>query len=313
MEEIKSKKDIGEIDVSVIIVNYNTSGLINDAIESIIDKTEGISYEIIVVDNNTENLSVTIKHQNQCRMKLIQLPENVGFGRANNAGLMKADGRNIFFLNPDTVLVNNAICILSDYIDSHLDCGVCGGNLFNEEMKPATSFRRLYPSGRFLLFETLTGGLYEKFLSKGEPRFNSSGNIQEVAYIVGADLMMRKSDLKKFGAFNPEFFMYYEEIELCHRFHQAGMKIISVPQAEIQHLAGKAGMMGERKATLHYQSTQTYFRLTRTPKELHRYRKLLNQMINLRLMIGRLTGRQNMVVFWSVWRRLFDEDKDKFK
>ena len=99
------------MDVSLIIINYNTSLLIKDLLKSIYEKTEDITYEIIVVDNNpTEQFSIYLKDYLD---KIIYLPlkENVGFGRANNEGLKVAKGRNIFFLNPDTLLVNNAIKI----------------------------------------------------------------------------------------------------------------------------------------------------------------------------------------------------------
>lgn len=299
------------VDVSIIIVNYNTSRLVNDALESIFGRTEGVTFEVIVVDNNTENLSESIRFAPRQDVKLLQLKENVGFGRANNAGLKLASGRNIFFLNPDTVLLNNAVKILSDYIDSHQDCGACGGNLFNEDLRPARSFRKIFPSAVSLVMETFTGHFYEKLRSGGNPVFNVSGKPQDVAYIVGADIMFRHADLDRLGAFDPAFFMYYEEIELCHRFRKAGYRIVSVPQAEIQHLAGKAGMMGEGKATLHYQSSQTFFRLTRPASAYRRYNRILGMVIPLRLLIGKILGSANMQTFWGTWNRLHREREKK--
>lgn len=293
------------IDVSVIIVNYNTSPLINDAIASIYEETQKVSFEIIVIDNNTEDLLQTIRFADRDEVKLIQMPENVGFGRANNAGLERAIGRNIFFLNPDTRLLNNAIDILSDYIDNHPLCGVCGGNLYDEDLKPATSFRRIFPSIFSMVTGTLFGPCFEKIITCGYPKFNPSDRIQNVAYICGADLMIRRNDLLKYGSFNPEFFMYYEEIELCHRFKQKGYKIQNVPQAKIQHLAGKAGCMGERKATMHYNSAQTYFKLTKSEKGYQIYRKMLGLIISLRLSIGKIFGKVDMITFWSTWNKLY--------
>ncbi|MDE7402043.1 MAG: glycosyltransferase, partial [Muribaculaceae bacterium] len=119
------------MDVSIIIVNYNTSKLVNDAIDSVIRHTAGIDYEIIVVDNATEDLSQTLKEYSNPKIRTIQLSENVGFGQANNAALEIASGRNILFLNPDTKILNNAVTILSDYLDNHPECGVCVGILYN--------------------------------------------------------------------------------------------------------------------------------------------------------------------------------------
>ena len=118
------------MDVSVIIVNYKTSQLLVQAIDSILDKTEDIVYEIIVVDNHSQDDSERVVHERYGnQVTYLPLAENVGFGRANNEGLRIVRGRNILFLNPDTILVNNAVRILSDYLDSHPDTGAVGGNL----------------------------------------------------------------------------------------------------------------------------------------------------------------------------------------
>lgn len=297
------------IDVSIIIVNYNTSALVNDAVASVIEKTSGINYEIIIVDNATENLSERITAASRGNVKLLQLDENVGFGRANNAGLELAEGRNILFLNPDTVLLNNAVAILSRYLDENPGCGACGGNLYDADMCPTFSFSRVYPTVTSLVATTFVGRRYNQWKSKGIVDFNNTGKPLEVAYIIGADLMMRRSDIDRFGAFSPDFFMYYEEIELCHRIHKAGYKVMSVPEAEIQHLEGKAGAMGTRKAAMHYRSSQTYFRKTLSPAEFRRYRRALRFVISARLLAGKLLGRKSMTVYWGEWGRLFNEDK----
>ena len=113
------------MDVSIIIVNYNTSILISKLMKTIEEKTEGISYEVIVVDNNpTERFAIDLKDYLD---KIIYLPlkENVGFGRANNEGLKVAKGRNIFFLNPDTLLKNNVLnsngIFVNDYISNNYE------------------------------------------------------------------------------------------------------------------------------------------------------------------------------------------------
>ena len=105
------------MDVSIIIINYNTISFLIDAVDSIFAKTEGIEYEIIVVDNNSNDNSKTIIMEKYGKKVIyLSLPENIGFGRANNEGAKIAKGRNLFFLNPDTLLLNNATKILSDYL-----------------------------------------------------------------------------------------------------------------------------------------------------------------------------------------------------
>lgn len=116
------------MDVSIIYVNYRTSGLIADSLRSVRALTQGVSYEVIVVDNNTEK-SLPAEFGGlfpDIDIKYVMLDENVGFGRANNEGFKIAEGRNLFCLNPDTILLNNAIKILSDYLDAHPDTGIVG-------------------------------------------------------------------------------------------------------------------------------------------------------------------------------------------
>lgn len=228
------------MDVSVIIINYKTLSLIINCINSIIEKTNGISYEIIVVDNNSnDNFDKCLKEKFGNRLTCVPLTENIGFGRANNEGMKIANGRNIFFLNPDTLLVNNAIKILSNYLDMNPQVGCCGGNLYNEEMKPIHSYSMMLPSIKWEL-NLLSGGIFERIRWGKNAQFNHTKDFRKVGYICGADMMVKHSVLNQIGAFSKHFFMYYEDTELSYRISQAGFNIISIPTAKIQHLVGKS-------------------------------------------------------------------------
>lgn len=227
-------------DVSVILINYNTINLLQNAIASVIEQTKELLYEIIVVDNNSSDNSqeiVTEKFGEQVRY--IALEENVGFGRANNVGIENAKGRNILFLNPDTILINNAIKILSDFLDAHENVGACGGNLYTIDKKPNFSYMPFFPTIltelNFLtndaLFRLLIGKSYE---------FNYEKKPIKVGYVTGAGMMVKAEVLEKTGKFDPDFFMYYEETELSLRIKKRGYDIYSVPDAEIVHLEGKS-------------------------------------------------------------------------
>lgn len=233
------------VDVSIIIVNYKSSALINDCIRSIFEKTEGISYEIIVVDNATEDLSHVLDSFGDERVKTLQLKENVGFGRANNAGAKLARGRNFFLLNPDTILRNNAVKILSDYLDEHPEAGACGGNLFDENINPVHSYRRILP-GFFWDLNELSGGRIERWrFGESNLQFNNSSVPLEVGYVTGADLMLRRVEFNELGGFDPDFFMYYEETDLEKRLkYFFKKKVVNVPAAKIIHLVG--GTLGTK-------------------------------------------------------------------
>ena len=130
-----------DIQVSVIIVSYNTKELTINTIKSVIDKTENVDYEIIVVDNDSKDGSVEeLKKTFQDKITIIEPKENLGFGRANNLGIKYAKGEYVFLLNPDTELINNAIKIFYDYMEQNKQVGICGGNLYDKNNNPEASY-----------------------------------------------------------------------------------------------------------------------------------------------------------------------------
>lgn len=228
------------MEVSIILVNYNTLNLLINCIDSIIAKSSGFSYEIIVVDNYSDDHSKVILYQKYGNdIRYIGLSENLGFGRANNEGIKLAKGQNILFLNPDTLLLNNAIKILNDYLIDHSDVGVVGGNIYDANMKPTHSFGRLFPAA-FHEFSLLFRNMPEKIFYRKNLEFNKTGRPLCVSYITGAMLMIRGEIVKNMGGFDSDFFMYFEDTELCYRIHKMGLFIVNIPQAEIIHLEGKS-------------------------------------------------------------------------
>ncbi|WP_373213966.1 glycosyltransferase family 2 protein [Fusobacterium mortiferum] len=246
------------MDVSVIIVNYNTLELTKNTIESVFKKTEGLNYEVILVDNASTDGSVEYFENNyKEKIIFIQNRENLGFGKANNKGIEIAKGKYIFLLNSDTLLINNAIKILFDFMEQNIECGVCGGNLYDRDNKPVHSFKKelvnIYSDFDFIKNFIL------KFIYKKRMDFNYTNKNIEVGYITGADMFIRKKMLEKVGIFDSDFFMYFEETELTARIKSSGKKIISVPQAKIIHLEGKSTQFKERKFRMFTESKYKYF------------------------------------------------------
>ncbi len=271
------------MDVSIIIVNYHTEALIMDAVASIVDKTRGVECEIILVDSSAQDGKAEALETLKCDIpvRYVAMPENLGFGAANNEGFRYASGKYLFCLNPDTLLVNNAIKELFDYMESHPRCGACGGNLYHENMHRAISFRRILPG---VLWEFSEGckRFPEHVLYGKNSRFNHTGHPIKVGYITGADLMLRAELIEKIGGFAPEFFMYFEETDLCCRIHRAGYDVMSVPSAKIIHLEGKS--MGDepvnpKKYEYYANSRLEYYRRNVSlPKTVRAYRYHLKNL-----------------------------------
>lgn len=292
------------MDVSIIIVNFNTVNLLVDAIDSIFEKSKGLSFEIIIVDNNSSDDSQNIL-ANRYRDKIIYLalPENLGFGRANNEGIKIAKGRYIFFLNPDTKLLNNAIKLLFDYLVSHPKVGIVGGNLYTAEFKPSISYCRPLPGIMTDELSLLTLGLSKKFIR--HPYHNPTNRSLHVGAISGADLLIRRNLLDEVGFFDPQFFMYYEDSDLNWRVKKAGYKIINVPFAKIMHLDSQSFKFKETKIRFSLESRAKYYVKVNGTKYLNLANKVLLFAINLNIIIYTLFGKNKS--YYNKYKILVNE------
>lgn len=224
--------------VSIIIVNFNTPALVEQCLKSIAHHVHGCLYEVIVVDNASSDDSR--ERLSACKnIKLIAADSNLGFGKANNLGAAEASGEMLFFLNPDTILCNDAVTILYNYLKDNTAIGVAGGNLFDAEKQPTHSFSRIFPSITQEM-DFAMAQLYTKARFGNNRQFNHTGQPLDVAFITGADLMIREELFAEIGGFDKDFFMYYEDTALCYQVAKRGYRITSVPQAEIIHLEGKS-------------------------------------------------------------------------
>ena len=220
------------MDVSIIIVNYNTQELTLQCLRSVYEKTTGISFEVIVVDNASSDDSVRQVRLEFPKVKLIESPENLGFGRANNLGFENSTGDYIFLLNSDTLLINNAIEILWRFLNQHLDIAIVGGQLFEEDGVTIThSYSFVFPSLLMELDILLRGDITHRIENKKLKIIENDGFVP-VAYITGADMMLRRIDIEKYGFFDPSFFLYFEETELSYRYYRNGRKSVFLPAAK---------------------------------------------------------------------------------
>jgi len=229
------------MDVSIIIVNYNTKDLLVDCINSIYKQTKDVVFEIVVVDNNsTDGSEKTIKEKFP-KVVFVQSGGNIGFGKANNLGVEKANGEYIFLLNSDTILLNNAILYFLNFArtNKNLSIGCLGTVLLDEDRKTIHSSES-FPSKRRIIFEVVNNYLKHFFKSpfKKERREFEKSSYFEVDYITGADLFLSRKLFKSLKGFDPMFFMYYEETDLQKQISKLGLKRLLVKGAEIIHLEG---------------------------------------------------------------------------
>ena len=239
--------------VSIIYVNYNTSKLIVDSIISLRDQCLDTPFEIIIVDNSSSEKEKKILidgFHGDDNVQLIFSETNLGFAKANNHGASHSIGKYLFFLNPDTLILNDVLKIFYNYLEScDKKIVACGGNLLNPDLSPTSSYGN-FPG---ILLELCNIGLGLSFVLNGY--YNkyvaiscevSDQVIQKVPYIVGAALFISAKSFNFLKGFDENYFMYYEETDLFLRLKKAGLEVRMLPAAKIVHYEG--GSIGKSDA-----------------------------------------------------------------
>lgn len=219
------------MDVSIIIVNYNTKQLLADCLATVYEKTKDVVFEIIIVDNASVDGSEEYILQRYPDVKWINSGCNLGFGRANNLGVKHAIGKYLFLLNSDTLLTNNAIYLFFKYAENHQNenIGVLGSWLLDVNENPNNSFG-FFPNARNEINYLL--GRYRR------PTKQDLTTEKDVDYITGADLFVKKNLFEEVGGFDKNIFMYYEETDLQYNIANRGLIRRIIPNPRIIHLEG---------------------------------------------------------------------------
>jgi GT2 family glycosyltransferase len=226
--------------VSALIVSYNVRSTLLDTVRALYS-SHYAEIEAIVVDNASTDSSADAVEAELPQVKVIRLDENLGFGRANNEGLAACNGEFILLLNPDVVVTENCVAVLADFMSSNPGAGAAGPTLKRPDGRPDLAARRSFPSPTSALYRFL--GLSRLFpSSKRFNRYNlghvSVGSVHEIDSGTAACLMVRRAAIDEAGFFDPQFFMYGEDLDLSYRLRQHGWKIYFVPDAVAVHLKG---------------------------------------------------------------------------
>ncbi len=215
--------------LSIIIVNYNTEELLKNCIESIYSETTKISFEIIVVDNNSKDNSCEMVGSNFPEVILIKNPDNAGFASANNRGMEKALGDVILLLNSDTVIYKNGIDRAYEYLVKSYDIDVLGPMIYNIDEADNHLIESSY--GSFVsLFSIVRNKLF--FIKED---YSKS---KYVNWVTGAFFMLKKSVIDNIGMMDEGIFLYYEDVEWCYRVKKAGLKVFYYAEPSVIHLKG---------------------------------------------------------------------------
>jgi len=229
-------------EVSIIIVQYKVKKILLECIESIIDKSKNISFEIIVVDNDeVKNLKGDL---HKTFPEVVYVPnDNKGFGQGNNVGAKFAKGEYLFFLNPDTRLVNNAIKSLVIFLQKHKKVGIVAPILqhANGTIFDLQGLSKLTPLRGIVALSFINKLFPDNPISKKYWLLGwDKSKLKEVDAVPGTAFMIKKHLYDECRGFDERFFLYFEEFDLCKKVSDLGKKIIIIPDAKVMHLWGKS-------------------------------------------------------------------------
>lgn len=232
------------MDLSIIIINWNSAAFVRNCLETVYGGTTGLEFEIIVVDNASFDRCGDIIRNEFPAVKFIQSSTNLGFARANNLGVHEAQGRNILFLNPDTEVIGDALCRMSRFLDESSNAAIAGCKLLNTDLSLQISCVQAFPS-------ILNQAFDAEYLRRAFPRVYlwgtrallADGEPAVVEVIAGACLMIRSEVFKEVGHFSSNYFMYAEDADLCFKVKQAGYRNYYLSDAVVVHHGGRSSDM----------------------------------------------------------------------
>ena len=272
MQRVKTTEGRDQVDISIVIVSFNTREVLRESLESIAREQGTFATEIFVVDNNSRDGSIEMVEREFPRVVTIRSDANLGFGAANNLALEQAHGRYIVLLNSDAFLCPDSLRLSVEKMDADPKVGLAGGRLVgrDDSWQPSA---RMFPSILSDL-KTMTGLAAKypksKFFGSFDRTWADPMQPAEVDWVPGAYSIIRREALKQVGFFDPAFFLYSEEVDLCRRIQRAGWKIMYFPEIVVIHIGGESS---RQIKTLEISSTGAQLIRWRMRSTLLYYRK----------------------------------------
>ena len=264
------------LDLSIIIVSWNVRSLLEKCLASIVESLGGepaqttCRYEVIVVDNGSTDGTLELLDHAFPWGVVIRNSLNVGFSKANNQGLAAGRGRYLLLLNPDTEIVGDSLSRMMSHLDAGPDIGALGPTLRYGDGSLQSS-RRRFPTYATGFFESTILGQWwpqHRLLTRYFVRDAGDDETQDVDWLVGACLMIRRDAYSQVGPLDERFFMYSEEVEFQHRLRAAGWRVVYLPAAQVIHYEGKSSeqVFAKRLIMFHTSKVQLYEKLFGRPR-----------------------------------------------
>jgi GT2 family glycosyltransferase len=318
---------LGAMTLSILIVNWNSRDLLRKCLQSVRETCGHLAPQVVVVDGGSFDGSSEMAASEFPEVEFIQSPDNLGFGRCNNLGFQSVVCETLLLLNPDTELQPGAVDALAAALDSQPHAGITGALLLNVDGSSQLASVHHLPTAWNAAIDCdwLRKRWWRKHLGGNE------GRPIKVEAVSGACMLMKSSTFRDIGGFDPRFFMYAEDMDLCFRVHHRGMHVFHVPSARVLHHGGGSSQTRFSKfsAVMIREALRTYLAKNHGASHALRYRFLIAIAAILRLPLlavtipaNRLLGRKfqnsknSLRKWWAVlsWSLGFEKwSKEHFK
>lgn len=260
------------MDLSIIIVSYNTKKLTENCLKSIKKHTRGISYEIIVIDNNSDDSSVellrSLSRQDQ-KIRLIESKKNLGFAGGNNKGIERAKGEYILLLNSDTLISSNVLGEMVNWMREKPKVGIATCSLKNQDSSIQGTGGYFPTLVRVFSWMTIQDfPLVDKLIKPFHPIKNKSfskgisfyKNKRQLDWVTGAFVLMRGKIVKEVGLMDEAYFMYVEEVDYCYRVKKKGWEVWYLPAWNIVHYGGASSSIAEFSVLSEFKGIKRFYK-----------------------------------------------------
>lgn len=240
---VSNSERVFDFDVSVVIVNWKTPKLLARCLDSLREDPGYERFELIVVDNNSGDESVPMLKEQFPFVRLIENKENAGFSKGCNQAIVVAKGRHILLLNPDSVIIKDAISTMCRYLDENPAVGAVGPKVLNPDGTLQLACRRSFPSVSASFFRlTYLSHLFPNHpaVSRYNLTYADPDDFLDVDALSGSCMMVRHTVIDKIGLLDEDIFMFGEDIDWCWRVKEAGFSVMYIPTAAVYHIHGAA-------------------------------------------------------------------------
>jgi GT2 family glycosyltransferase len=279
------------VDLGIVIVTYNSRSYLDDCLRSILSAPSAVSYEIIIVDNNSTDGTVDLVERNHPSVRLIRNPGNTGFAAANNLAIRSLQSRYVMVLNPDTVVQYDTLGALVQFMDSHPAAWAAGPQMLNGDGTLQRTGVR-FPSNWNILVETFfLDRLFPNSTLFGRHKeyYHDSAKPRKVDYLQGSCLIVRSDAIHTIGGMDENFFMYFEETDWCFRMKDAGGEVMYAPVGKVVHYGGGEFAHYDKQRLVHYHRSLLLF-----------YRKHYSIISGLSLRLILVVRSVVRIILWAI-------------